>query len=144
MGYLVSTDKSMLDINVIHDFLCNRSYWARGRCVEDVKATIDNSICFGAYDINGKNIGFSRVITDKVTFAYLLDTFVLEPYRGKGIGKMLIHDVMQHPDVQTNILMLGTADAHGLYEQYGFKILDTIGRYMIIRKNPLSLPDKSN
>ena len=87
MEFSISTDKSRLDIAVIHEFLCHHSYWAKGRSLENVKESIDNSLCFGLYDGAEKLFGFARAITDKVAFAYIMDVFVLEDYRGKGFGK---------------------------------------------------------
>ncbi len=89
-SYTISTDKFTLDIAAIHDFLSNRSYWAKGRTLEIVRKSIDHSLCFGAYDKEGHLVGFARVITDFAIFAYLLDVFVLEDFRGRGIGKQLI------------------------------------------------------
>jgi len=87
-NYTTSTDKSKLDIDLIHKFLTT-SYWARGRSLEDVKKSIENSICFGIYDGN-KQVGFARIITDYVVFAYLMDVFIIEEYRGKGLSKVLL------------------------------------------------------
>ena len=134
MEYSISTDKTKLDIVIIHDFLCNKSYWAKGRNLEDVKKSIENSICFGVYDRQNHTIGFARVVTDRVVFAYLMDVFILEKHRGKGLGKLLVQHVMQHPDIQVKVWMLGTADAQGLYNKFGFKVLDTRDRYMILRE----------
>jgi hypothetical protein len=83
MEYSISTDKSKLDIFAIHDFLCNRSYWAKGRSLENVKKTIDRSFCFGLFDSRGQMPRFARVVTDYVAFAYLMDVFILEEYRGR-------------------------------------------------------------
>ncbi len=134
MEYSISTDKTKLDIVIIHDFLGNKSYWAKGRNLEDVKKSIENSICFGVYDRQNHTIGFARVVTDRVVFAYLMDVFILEKHRGKGLGKLLVQHVMQHPDIQVKVWMLGTADAQGLYNKFGFKALDTRDRYMILRE----------
>ena len=88
---------------------------------ETVERSIENSLCFGAYDEEGRQTGFARVVTDAATFAYLGDVFVLPEHRGKGVGKQLMDAVMAHPDVQgVRRFMLATEDAHGLYERYGF------------------------
>ena len=85
--FYISTDKSLLDIDTIHDFLSNRSYWAKGRSRETVEKSIAGSMCFGVFDAENKQAGFARVVTDYAMFAWLLDVFILEDYRGKGLGK---------------------------------------------------------
>ncbi|MEM9452069.1 MAG: GNAT family N-acetyltransferase [Cyanobacteria bacterium P01_E01_bin.6] len=134
MDYTISTDKTKLDIPLIHDFLSNRSYWAKGRSLEEVKTSIDNTICFGLYDRQGCTIGFTRVLTDGVAFAYLMDVFILEPYRGQGLGQYLLEYVLYHSGIQPNMWMLGTADAHSLYEKFGFQSLESGNRYMTRRE----------
>lgn len=120
-NFTISTDPNLLDIPMIHQFLSERSYWAKGRCLEAVQVSIANSLCFGIYDTSGKQLGFARVATDYAIFAWLMDVFILEDYRGKGLGKLLIKEVIEHPALK-NIRRIGlaTADAHGLYQQYGF------------------------
>jgi N-acetylglutamate synthase-like GNAT family acetyltransferase len=118
--FLISTDRSKLDVDVIHRFLA-RSYWAEGIPRETVMRSIENSLCFGVYD-NPKQIGFARVISDFATYAYVADVFILEPYRERGLGKELMASIMAHPDLQgLRRWSLGTRDAHGLYAQFGFK-----------------------
>ncbi len=119
----ISTDKSKLDIPLIHRFLSEEAYWAKGRTLETIKRSVENSVCFGVY-LGDKQIGFARVVTDFAVFAWLLDVFILPGYRGKGYSKMLMSTIMAHPPLQ-NIRRwgLGTDDAHGLYEQYGFRPL---------------------
>jgi len=120
-NYTISIDKSKLNVAVIHDYLCNRSYWAKGRTLEIVQKSIDNSLCFGAYDNEGQQVGFARVITDLAIYAYLLDVFVLEQYRGMGIGKQLIQFIVEYPHLENiRVWRLDTKDAHGLYRKYGF------------------------
>ena len=128
--FLVSTDPTLLDVPLIHDYLANRSYWAAGRPLEVVGASLANSLCFGLYE-NGRQVGLARVVTDRATFAWLCDVFVLEEYRGRGLAKWLIECVMGHPALQgLRRVLLGTRDAHGLYEQYGFEPLDHPSRFM--------------
>lgn len=128
---LISTDKSLLRIETIHSVL-NESYWAKNIPVEILKRSIENSMCFGVY-IEKEQIGFCRVITDKATFAYLADVFITENHKGKGYSKLLIKEVMAHPDLQgLRKFLLGTADAHGLYRQFGFKELAKPERMMEI------------
>ncbi|MGH7924214.1 MAG: GNAT family N-acetyltransferase [Candidatus Binatus sp.] len=118
--FLISTDRSKLDVDVIHRFL-TRSYWAAGIPRETVARSIDNSLCFGVYD-NGNQIGFARVVSDFATYAYVADVFILEPYRERGLGTELMSSIMAHPDLQgLRRWSLGTRDAQGLYEQFGFK-----------------------
>lgn len=138
MDYTISTDKARLDINLIHDFLSNRSYWAKRRSLAAVKTSIENTHCFGLYDRDGQMIGFTRVLTDSVAFAYLMDVFILEPYRGQGLGQYLLDHVLHHSGIQAKVWMLGTADAQGLYEKFGFQSLEAETRYMIRREITLS------
>jgi len=119
----VSTDKSKLDIPFIQDFLKD-IYWAAGRTIEEVQTTIDASVCFGIY-LNEKQIGFARVITDYVVFAYLMDVFIDEKHRGKGYSSILIEYIMHEPLLKNiKIWRLATSDAHFLYEKFGFTKLN--------------------
>ncbi|MEZ4690021.1 MAG: GNAT family N-acetyltransferase [Ignavibacteria bacterium] len=121
-NYLISTDKSKLDIKVIHGYLTN-SYWAKNRPLKISKLTIKNSLCFGLY-FKDKQIGYSRVITDYATFAYLADVFILEEFRGKGLSKWMMKIIFDYEDLQNvRRWLLATSDAHGLYEKFGFHAL---------------------
>jgi GNAT superfamily N-acetyltransferase len=118
-GYLISTDASMLDLEVVHAYL-SRSYWAAGVPEDVVRRSIENSLCFGVYR-GEEQAGFARVVTDRATFAYLADVFVLEEHRGQGIGKWLVEVILSHPDLQgLRRWMLATRDAHDLYRRYAF------------------------
>jgi GNAT superfamily N-acetyltransferase len=118
----VSTDKTKLDVPFIQNFLKD-IYWAAGRTMEEVQKTIDTSVCFGIY-LDGKQIGFARVITDYVVFAYLMDVFISEEFRGNGYSSLLIEKMMNDPELQqVKIWRLATTDAHFLYEKFGFKAL---------------------
>ncbi|HTY58434.1 MAG TPA: GNAT family N-acetyltransferase [Bacteroidota bacterium] len=118
-GTEVSTDPSLLDISLIHGFLSS-CYWAGGIPREIVERSIRGSLCFGAYR-GGAQIGFARVISDRATYAYVADVFVLEPHRGKGVGRLLMKCIMTHPELQgMRRWSLLTRDAHGLYRQFGF------------------------
>jgi GNAT superfamily N-acetyltransferase len=133
-GYAISTDKSLLDVHAIHDYLSNQSYWAKGRLLESVLCTIEHSICFGLYHAN-KQIGFARVITDQATFAYLADVYVLETHRGRGLSKWMMDYIMNYPKLQNlRRFLLATRDAHTLYEQFGFKPLSKPERWMEVFK----------
>ena len=133
MKYFISTDKSKLDIEAIHDYLCNQSYWAKGRSLENVRKSIDNSICFGLYDSENKILGFARVVTDKVVFAYLMDFFIFDEYQGDGLGKKLAKYIIEYPELQVRLWFLATDSAHGLYEKFGFSALSDPDRYMLKR-----------
>jgi GNAT superfamily N-acetyltransferase len=131
-GFRISTDPAQLDLALIYDFLSRRSYWAGGIPLETVRRSIENSLCFGLYRGQGQ-VGFARVVTDKSTFAYLGDVFVLEEYRGRGLAKWLLQRIVEHPDLQRlRRVLLGTRDAHGLYEQFGFRALASPERFMEI------------
>ena len=119
----VSTEKTRLNINMIHQYLSTESYWAKDRNIEIVKRSVENSLCFGLYS-DDQQIGFARVVTDYAVFAWIMDVFILKAYRGNGYGKMLMHAIMTHEKLQ-NLQRwgLGTDDAHGLYQQFGFTSL---------------------
>lgn len=118
----VSTDKSQLDVPFIQNFLKD-IYWAAGRTIEEVQTTIDASFCFGIY-LDSKQIGFARVVTDYVVFAYLMDVFIDEKHRKKGYSSILIDAMMNEPQLrEVKIWRLATSDAHFLYEKFGFKAL---------------------
>jgi GNAT superfamily N-acetyltransferase len=118
-GYLISTDKARLDVGLIHDFLSRSAYWAQGRPLAIVQRSIEGSLCFGVYK-GAQQVGFARVVTDRATFAWLCDLFVVESHRGHGLAKWLVECVVAHPDLQTlRIFLLATRDAHKLYRRYG-------------------------
>lgn len=122
--YSISTDPSLLNIDVIHHYLSLESYWAKGIPRDVVIKSIENSVCFGLY-CHQQQVGFARVITDKATFAYLADVFILEEHRGKGLSKWLITVIQAHPELQgLRRWLLGTRDAHGLYEKMGWTHFD--------------------
>ena len=118
----VSKDKTKLDVPFIQNFLKD-VYWAAGRTMEEVQTTIDSSFCFGMYE-NDNQIGFCRVITDYVVFAYVMDVFIDEKHRGKGYSSLLINAMMTEPELhQVKIWRLATSDAHFLYKKFGFSAL---------------------
>lgn len=111
---------------MIGAFLSQRSYWAKGRTREKIETSIANSLCFGVYTENDQQVAFARVLSDFSVFAWIMDVFVLEDFRAKGLSKMLMSAIMEHPDLQgLERWGLGTKDAHGLYEQFGFHQLKT-------------------
>lgn len=129
--YTITTNRRDLDINAIHEFL-TRSYWSPGVPIDIVERAIANSLCFGLF--HGKvQVGFARVITDKATFGYLSDVYVLNSHRGKGLSKWLLEVIRDHEHLQgLRRFMLATRDAHGLYAQFGFKALADPSRMMEI------------
>jgi GNAT superfamily N-acetyltransferase len=130
--YVFSTDPSRLDRDLIHRFLSEDSYWAKGVTREAVERSIEHSMPFGVY-AGDEQVGFARVITDRATFAWIADVFVVEKHRGHGIGKLLMSEILGHPDLQDmRRWFLGTADAHGLYEQFGFRGIQFPQRFMAL------------
>ena len=127
--YIISTDPSLLDLDVVHGFL-QRSYWAAERPLETVKRSVERSLSFGLYQAKDRRqVGFARVVTDFATFAWLCDVFIDEAHRGQGLGVWLMQTVVGHPELECmRLWVLGTRDAHGLYEKIGF--------------TPLSVPEK--
>jgi N-acetylglutamate synthase-like GNAT family acetyltransferase len=131
-GFSISTDNNLLDIDLVHNYLDKDSYWANGIPFEKLERSIKNSLCFGVY-FNGKQIGFARVVTDKATFGYLADVFILPEFRKQGLSKWLVQTIMNHPDLQgLRRWSLATVDAHGLYAQFGFTEITNPERWMQI------------
>jgi len=129
-GFTISTDKTLLDFEAIYKYLNQDSYWAKGIPAERLKRAIENSMCFGLYKQNVQ-AGFTRVVTDKATFAYLCDVFILPGYRGLGLSKWLMQTIVEHPELQgLRRWSLATADAHGLYSQFGFTEISRPDRWM--------------
>lgn len=134
--FVVSDSRDELDIDTIHAFL-SETYWARGIPRSIVEKAVANSLCFGLYH-NEEQVGFARAITDRATFAYLADVFILHDYRGHGLGKWLLACILEHPELLgLRRLLLATSDAHGLYGRYGFTSLRRPANFMeISRLNP--------
>ena len=129
-GFTISTARARMQVDVIHDFVSNRSYWMPGVSKSRVQSIIDNALNFGIFE-GEKQVGYADVVTDFTTFAYLANVFVLEEYRGQGLSKWLMECILSYPDLQDlRRWLLATADAHGLYEQYGFKTIETPERWM--------------
>lgn len=130
-GFQISTDKEKLQLDVIHNFL-KSSYWAKGVPFEIVERAVKNSFGVGVYYKNIQ-IGFARLVTDYAVMAHLADVFILEEYRGKGLSKWLMHEIMNHPKFKgLRKWTLATNDAHGLYKQFGFKIVESPEKNMEI------------
>lgn len=134
-GYVVTDDAAALDREAVYAFL-RESYWAKGLARETFERSVDNSLCFGLLQADGQagvQAGFCRVVTDRATFAYLADVFVLPPHRGKGLAKWMIACVRSHPQLQgLRRWLLATADAHGLYGRHGFVPLSQPAAFMEI------------
>ena len=137
--FVVSSDPRHVDRDLVWRFLHDESYWAAGVPRDVMDRAIDGSLCFSVFEGDparaAPQVAFARVVTDRATFGWLCDVFVLEGHRGQGAGKALMDAVMAHPDLQglRNVL-LATRDAHGLYARYGFLPLAEPARWMAIRR----------
>ena len=139
--FLFSTDKTLLDTPLIHSFLTN-TYWAKGLPYENLLKRIHNSLCFGMYDMNHKQVGFARVITDFESFAYLADVFIVPEHQKKGLSKDFMAYIMSYPDLQNlRRFMLATQDAQGLYQKFGFSALSNPEKWM--EKTDLTIYEKN-
>lgn len=118
--YVADDDPSRIDVDVVHEFL-HAAYWSAGIPRETVARSIANSLCVGVYAADGRMVAFARAVTDRATFGYLADVFVVDSERGAGLGRFVVESMLAHPDVQgLRRWMLVTADAHELYRSYGF------------------------
>ena len=141
--YTISTDRARLNVEAVHEFLSTRSYWARGRDFETVRRAVENSLPFGVYR-EGRQVGFARVVTDYATFAWLADVYVLDEFRGEGLGKWLVEVILSHPELQNlRRWILGTRDAHELYRRFGFTEIEQPQFYMhkLEAASPVPQPD---
>lgn len=130
-NYHISKDKEKLDIDFIHDYLSKESYWAGGRTREKVLLTIANSVCYGLYDLDQKQVGFARVITDYVVFAWLMDVFIASSHQDQGLGSMLVaHILADDAFAAVGGFGLRTEDAHGLYKKFGFDAIPKARTWM--------------
>ena len=133
--YDISTDPGRLQLDAIHAYL-TRSYWSPGIPKDIVARAIAHSMCFGLYQ-GESQVGFARVVTDKASFGYLADVYVLEEHRGQGLSKRLVGEILAHPELQgLRRFLLATADAHGLYAQFGFNALARPQNMMELRLAP--------
>jgi GNAT superfamily N-acetyltransferase len=136
-GYEISTDRARLDLDAIHAFLANESSWAQGIDRKVVETAIAWSVPFGLYAPDGRLAGFARVVTDAAMFAYLRDVFILEAHRGRGLARWLVDSICAHPDLAAvRTWLLSTSDAHGLYEQSGFRPVRHPEHFMERRRQP--------
>ncbi len=128
--YVISTDRARLDLDLIHDYLSNQSYWATGRPKDVVERSIQNSLSFGIYQ-GEEQAGFARIVTDYATYAWVADVFVLPAHRGRGLSKWLMEVILAHPQLQGfRRWVLSTKDAQGLYKRFGFMPLKRPERWM--------------
>ena len=136
--FSIQTDREKLNLDFIHGYLCNQSYWAQGRSRRVVEKSIRNSLCFGVFD-GEQQIGFARLVTDYSTFAWLCDVFIAQSYQGQGLGKWLIESVVSHPDLEAvKYIILATSDAHELYRNYGgFEAPRNLDKWMVRYKDPV-------
>jgi GNAT superfamily N-acetyltransferase len=144
-GFTVSTDPALLDLTLLHDYLSRQAYWSAGIPLDTLERAVAGSLCFGLY-AGDLQIGFARVVTDRATFAYLCDVFVLPEYRGRGLSKWLMECVMANPDLQgLRRFVLVTRDAHELYAKFGFETPTNPASYMHIhRPDVYSAPPDTN
>lgn len=131
-AFSITTDKTKLSVEYIHQYLSTQSYWAPQIPLHTVQRSVEGSLCFGVF-YHEQMIGFARVITDNATFGYLADVFIDEAFRGQGLSKWLMEVIVQHPNLQgLRRFMLATRDAHGLYRQFGFSDLTYPERWLQI------------
>jgi GNAT superfamily N-acetyltransferase len=143
-NFIISTDKSRLNIDYIHQFLSKESYWAANIPLHIVTTSIEHSLCFGVYD-GEKQIGFARLITDRAVFGYLADVFIDAAYRGRGLSKWLMQIITDLPFMPLlRSFMLATKDAHKLYEQFGFTSLNSPERFMRVHREDVYKPKDEN
>jgi GNAT superfamily N-acetyltransferase len=131
--YTISTDRARLDLDAIHRFLSTEAYWSPGVGRDVVERSIEYSLPFGVY-LGDEQVGFARVVTDRATFAWLADVYILAEHRGQGLSKRLVAAILGHPELQgMRRWLLGTADAHGLYRRFGFEVVDnSSSRFMAL------------
>jgi GNAT superfamily N-acetyltransferase len=136
--FLLSTDPARLDVDAIFDFL-HQSYWANARPRSMIEESIRNSLCFGIFE-GRSQIGFARAVTDYATFAYLADVYILEPYRGRGLGKWLVRSILECEELKgLRRWCLVTRDAQPLYQKCGFSQVPNPDQYMeLVRPYPAS------
>jgi GNAT superfamily N-acetyltransferase len=141
--YALSTDRRLLDLALIHRFLSEQSYWAPGIPRETVERSIANSLCFGLFH-ESEQVGFARMVTDRATFAWLGDVFVIDAHRGQDLGKWMIESILKHPELQgLRRILLGTRDAHTLYTRFGFTPLGDPSRFLEIHTPNVYLTDRT-
>ena len=132
--FIISTDKKRMELDFIYKYLSVESYWAKGRSKERVEKSVANSLCFGLFE-NDRQIGFGRVATDYVVFAWIMDLFIDPAFRGKGLGYKLIQSIVEHPELQeVNSIGLRTKDAHALYKKFNFDSIPSPETWMLRKR----------
>jgi GNAT superfamily N-acetyltransferase len=138
-GFEADDSIERIDVDVVHGFL-STSYWAAGIPRETVARSIEGSLNLGVYDADGAMVAFARMVTDRATFAWLADVFVVPESRGHGLGKFVVSTLLEHPELKgLRRLMLATADAHELYRGYGFSEFEDPSQLMVIRRDAADL-----
>jgi GNAT superfamily N-acetyltransferase len=138
-GFVADDDAGRVDVDVVHGFL-RTAYWSPGVPREVVERAIAGSLNLGVYDETGAQVAYARAVTDRATFAWIADVFVLESHRGHGLGRFVVSTLLAHPDLQgLRRLMLATADAHDLYRSYGFADLPDPSRMLVLQQDPATL-----
>lgn len=136
--FYISTDKSLLNTDFIHDYMTRTSYWGKGRSIQQTKTTIENSFCFGMYTQSNQQIGFARVVTDFVFFGNIMDVIIEPEYQGQGLGKSLIEFILNNEIIKgLQTITLKTKDAHSLYKKYGFEKVGESSLYMSLDRQKL-------
>ena len=131
MEFTISTQKNLLNIDFIHNYMTEKSYWAKERTIQQTKKTVENSFCFGMYTDTKQQIGFARIVTDFVFFGNIMDVIIDPEYQGKGLGKKLVEFMLQHDAIKSlQTITLKTKDAHSFYEKYGFQRVGNSQLYM--------------
>jgi GNAT superfamily N-acetyltransferase len=138
-GYVADDDTARIDLDVVHGFL-STSYWSPGVPREVLATAVAQSLNVGVYDEAGAQVAFARAVTDRATFAWIADVFVLESHRGHGLGRFVVSTLLDHPELRgLRRLMLATADAHELYRSYGFDDLPDPSRFLAVQRDPAAL-----
>jgi GNAT superfamily N-acetyltransferase len=142
-GFVADDDPARIDLDVVHGFL-STSYWAPGIPREVMAKAVANSLNVGVYDADGVQVGYARAVTDRATFAWIADVFVLESHRGYGLGRFVVSTLLDHPELQgLRRVMLATADAHGLYRSYGFDDVEDPSRLLVVQRDAAVLYGQS-
>lgn len=138
-GYSLDDDPGRVDVDAVRDFL-STAYWSTNIPRELVAKAVEGSLVVGLYAPDGRQVGFARAVTDRATFAWIADVYVLESERGRGLGRFLVRSLLEHPDLQgLRRVMLATADAHELYRSYGFTDLADPSTYLVTQRKPEAL-----
>jgi len=136
-GYTISTDQAKLNVDAVFNYLSKESYWATGIPRDVAERSLRNSLCFGLYR-DEVQIGFTRVVTDYATMAYIGDVYVLPEHRGHGLSKWMMECVLAHPELQhLRRWILVTRDAHELYRKFGFTNLKRPEGYMELHRSDI-------